>query len=110
DGLEVGRECVHLLRANILARDQEMLVKSHERPFPGPAEPVGGEALHPVMDREEAGPSGMQRWVKPPSRDREATMEPGRIAGAAGDRKRCGLSYKQGEFEKDHTRQPPGGR
>ncbi len=34
DGLEVGGQCVHLLRADILARDQEMLVKSHLLPFP----------------------------------------------------------------------------
>ena len=31
DGLEVGCKRVHLLRADILARDQEMLVKSHVR-------------------------------------------------------------------------------
>src|SRR5690606_20875179 len=29
DGLEMGGQCVHLLRADILARDQKMLVKSH---------------------------------------------------------------------------------
>ena len=33
DGLEMGGQCVHLLRADILARDQEMLVKSHVRSF-----------------------------------------------------------------------------
>ena len=38
DGLEVGRKCIDLLRADILARDQEMLVKSHVRSFSSPAE------------------------------------------------------------------------
>ena len=33
DGLEVGRQRVHLLRADVLARDQEMLVQSHVRSF-----------------------------------------------------------------------------
>src|SRR6202000_930385 len=33
DGLEVGGQCVHLLRADILARDQEMLIESHLVPF-----------------------------------------------------------------------------
>src|SRR5262249_42680683 len=31
DGLEMGGERVHRLRADILARDQEMLIKSHVR-------------------------------------------------------------------------------
>src|ERR1700743_3971031 len=31
DGFEMGGKCVHRLRADVLARDQEMLVKSHVR-------------------------------------------------------------------------------
>src|SRR6185437_7999068 len=46
DGFEVGRQRVHLLRADVLARDQEMLVKSHVPSFASPAERRKGG--HPV--------------------------------------------------------------
>jgi len=39
------------------------------------------------MDRKEAGPSGMQQFRRLLSRDREAMMQAGRIAGATGGRK-----------------------
>ena len=51
DGLQVRRQRVHLLRADVLARDQEMLVKSHMSvPFSGCGARAGGEPSR-VMDR-----------------------------------------------------------
>src|SRR5277367_2778435 len=85
DGLEVGRECVHLLRADVLARDQEMLIESHVRPFVGlrterAREPASGS------DRWDAGrsdiaPIGTPRRPQPP--------RGGRIADGAGKGKRA---------------------
>src|ERR1700722_12713009 len=46
DGLEMGGQCVDLLRADVLAGDQEMLVKSHLLPFPfGPRNEAGRDPV-----------------------------------------------------------------
>ena len=61
DGLEVGRQCVHLLRADILARDQKMLVKSHLAfPFLWPRNEGGRDPDF------RFGSSGTRTMRKPP--------------------------------------------
>src|SRR3954466_16097280 len=53
NGLEVGGQSVHLLRADILARDQKMLVESHLSPFPLVRnESAGGSRLSPWLVRD----------------------------------------------------------
>ncbi len=70
DGLEVGRQRVHLLRADILARDQEMLVKSHVRSLSSAAERRGADT------RRRFGSPDPRTMRIPPSKEASRRPQP----------------------------------
>ena len=59
DGLQMGRERVHRLRADVLARDQHVLVESHERSFLWGAALRQGKGPLAHVGSRSAGPSGI---------------------------------------------------
>src|SRR5262249_9734152 len=98
DGLEMGGECVHLLRADVLARDQEMLIKSHLLPFPYRPRNEAGRV--PVFALARPGRATIAQTLR-----KRAPADHDRLRGGSIE-KRC----KKGKSVKKAATGPPGPR